>query len=162
MHPEDILWWGKGGKLYGESPERIVFLKRIINELPGPLEPVPSVFISLEKFKGMQEGLYQDEMNDFTRAIIDMPLNEAERMIDNITRDTRIFTGHCGEDAYLAYYGRHCTAVGDIELPETNTYRIDVLDVWEMTRETILTGVNGKVNLQLPGKEGIAVLATKM
>ena len=52
--------------------------------------------------------------------------------------------------------------MGDIELPETNTYRIDVLDVWEMTRETILTGVNGKVNLQLPGKEGIAVLATKM
>lgn len=162
MHPEDILWWGKGGKLYGESPARIAFLKRIINELPGALEPVPATFVSIEKFKGMKEGLYQDEMNDFTRAIINMPLDEAERIIDNTTRDTRIFTGHCGEDAYLAYYGRHCTAVGDIELPETNTYRIDVLDVWEMTRETILTGVNGKVNLQLPGKEGIAVLATKM
>lgn len=161
MHPEDILWWGKGGKLYGESPARIRFLKGIINELPGALEPVPFAFVSPEKFKGMQEGLYQDEMTDFTRAIIDLPFSEAERIIEGISKDTRIFTGHCGEDAYLAYYGRHCTAVGDMELPETHTYRIEVIDVWEMTRETLLTGVNGKVDLRLPGKEGIAVLAMK-
>ena len=162
MHPEDVLWWGKGGKLYGESPARIEFLKRIIDELPGALEPIPSTFVSIEKFEGMQKGFYQDEMTDFTRAIINKPLEEAKRIIAGITRDTRIFTGHCGEDAYLAYYGRHCTAAGDIELPEINTYRIEVLDVWEMTRETILTGVNGKVDLILPGKEGIAVLATKL
>ena len=82
-------------------------------------------------------------------------------ILENITKDTRIYTGHCREDAYLAYYGRHCTAVGELELPETGEYRIDVLDVWEMTRETILTGVNGKVEFALPGKEGIAVLAVK-
>lgn len=162
MHSEDVLWWGKGGKLYGESPARIGFLKEIINELPGVLEPVTSVFLTLEKFIALKEGKNMEEMTDFARAIIDLSIEEAERVIENITRDTRIYTGHCGEDAYLAYYGRHCTAVGDITLPETNTYRIEVIDVWEMTRKTILTGVNGKVDLKLPGKEGIAVLATKM
>ena len=30
-HPEDILWWSKGGALHGESPARIAFLKRIID-----------------------------------------------------------------------------------------------------------------------------------
>jgi len=110
----------------------------------------------------MKEGKFQDEMTDFIWAIIDMPLEEAERVIDDLTRDTRIFTGHCGEEAYLAYYGRHCTAVGEMELPETNRYHVEVLDVWEMTQETILTDVNGKVDLKLPGKEGIAVLATRM
>jgi len=35
VHPQDILWWAKGGKLYGESPERIAFLRKIMEEGPG-------------------------------------------------------------------------------------------------------------------------------
>lgn len=31
-HPQDIIWWAKGGTLRGESPERIAFLKKIIEE----------------------------------------------------------------------------------------------------------------------------------
>lgn len=42
LHPEDILWWSKGGQLYGDSPKRIGFLKRIMEEGPeeglNPLE----------------------------------------------------------------------------------------------------------------------------
>ncbi len=34
MHPDDILWWGKGGVLHGESWKRIAFLRQIIEELP--------------------------------------------------------------------------------------------------------------------------------
>lgn len=34
VHPEDILWWSKGGRLYGKSPERISFLRKIIEEGP--------------------------------------------------------------------------------------------------------------------------------
>lgn len=35
LHPESILWWSKGGKLYGKSPERIAFLHRIMTEAPS-------------------------------------------------------------------------------------------------------------------------------
>lgn len=40
-HPEDIIWWAKGGTLRGKSPKRIEFLKNIVEEsgLNG-LEPV--------------------------------------------------------------------------------------------------------------------------
>ncbi len=31
-HPEDLLWWAKGGKLYGESWKRIAFLRSLIEE----------------------------------------------------------------------------------------------------------------------------------
>ncbi len=31
-HPEDIIWWAKGGTLRGKSPERIAFLKKIIED----------------------------------------------------------------------------------------------------------------------------------
>ncbi len=35
MHPQDILWWAKGGNLHGESPARIKFLRQLIEEAPG-------------------------------------------------------------------------------------------------------------------------------
>ena len=34
VHPEDILWWSKGGELHGKSPERIKFLRSIIESVP--------------------------------------------------------------------------------------------------------------------------------
>jgi hypothetical protein len=40
MHPEDILWWSKGGVLHGESPARIAFLRRIVEEAPAGLDPI--------------------------------------------------------------------------------------------------------------------------
>ncbi|MFF2315192.1 DUF5605 domain-containing protein [Arthrobacter sp. NPDC058097] len=41
MDPNDILWWAKGGSFKGTSPDRIGFLRRIIDEAPGGrLEPL--------------------------------------------------------------------------------------------------------------------------
>ena len=34
LHPQNILWWSKGGRLYGKSPERIAFLHKIMTETP--------------------------------------------------------------------------------------------------------------------------------
>ncbi|MDR2305342.1 MAG: DUF5605 domain-containing protein [Treponema sp.] len=34
-HPGDILWWSHGGELHGESPARLAFLRRMLNETPG-------------------------------------------------------------------------------------------------------------------------------
>ncbi|HRY50559.1 MAG TPA: DUF5060 domain-containing protein [Candidatus Paceibacterota bacterium] len=33
-HPEDILWWAKGGVLHGESPQRIQWLKDLMAQAP--------------------------------------------------------------------------------------------------------------------------------
>lgn len=41
IHPKDILWWSKGGELHGKSPQRIAFLKEIIESVPREYhEPV--------------------------------------------------------------------------------------------------------------------------
>lgn len=49
-HPEDILWWSKGGALYGESPSRIAFLRTIMETLPytemTPARPRDPVLLS--------------------------------------------------------------------------------------------------------------------
>ena len=32
VHPQDLLWWAKGGRLYGQSAPRIAFLRRLLEE----------------------------------------------------------------------------------------------------------------------------------
>jgi hypothetical protein len=40
LHPDDLLWWSKGGELRGESPERIAFLRRLLEDgPPGGFHP---------------------------------------------------------------------------------------------------------------------------
>lgn len=33
-HPQEVLWWSKGGVLHGQSPPRIAFLRKIMEALP--------------------------------------------------------------------------------------------------------------------------------
>ncbi len=35
LHPDDILWWSKGGVLHGDSPARIAFLREIMEAGPA-------------------------------------------------------------------------------------------------------------------------------
>jgi hypothetical protein len=34
LDPNDVLWWSKGGVLHGESPQRIAFLRKILDGAP--------------------------------------------------------------------------------------------------------------------------------
>lgn len=40
-HPQDILWWSKGGVLHGQSPQRIQWLKDLMAQSPPFHELVP-------------------------------------------------------------------------------------------------------------------------
>lgn len=44
MSDDDILWWSHGGILHGDSPARIGFLRKIVEELPCGLRRIPSSF----------------------------------------------------------------------------------------------------------------------
>lgn len=90
-----------------------------------------------------------------TKLLKTMP--EAERESHMIKEAT--FRGCCGEQVYLQYLARHCNGLLTWLLPEDKKYRIDVIDVWNMTRETVMTGTSGAVDVKLPGREGIAVVA---
>ncbi len=35
LHPQDILWWSKGGVLHGQSPQRIQWLKDFMSQAPA-------------------------------------------------------------------------------------------------------------------------------
>ena len=56
MDPKDILWWSKGGVLYGSSPERIKFLRQILEQVPsGVLNPLVTDF---EFIAGVKDEFY--------------------------------------------------------------------------------------------------------
>ena len=53
-HPEDLLWWAKGGVLHGQSPARIQYMKDVIESLPyQEMQPdfssYPDVYILAKK-----------------------------------------------------------------------------------------------------------------
>jgi tetrahydromethanopterin S-methyltransferase subunit B len=49
----EVLWWAKGSILKGESPKRIAFLRKLVEELPGSLEPVDNFMDGLPAREGM-------------------------------------------------------------------------------------------------------------
>lgn len=58
MHPEDILWWAKGGVLHGEAWKRIGFLRDILEEdVKSGLTPVaPSDAWPWSRVSGASDG----------------------------------------------------------------------------------------------------------
>lgn len=71
QHPEDILWWSKGGVLHGQSPERIAFLKKIME--PAPFADMLPLEISSGNYLLSKEGqLYFVYFTSQQEAILDL------------------------------------------------------------------------------------------
>jgi hypothetical protein len=58
LHPDNVLWWSKGGVLHGESWQRIGFLREMMEEGPGPLEPLEDSWV-WTRVSGGQHGDYR-------------------------------------------------------------------------------------------------------
>lgn len=164
MDENSILWWASGGILKGQSAPRIGFLRQILESLPGNLEPLPQMG------GGRFMEVSQDKMDQLEQIKEQMPFaylfgRSAMRMSPEERLAFALFSasyaGHCGDDVILIYHARTCPVVGYMELPEGGSYRVEAIDVWEMTRSTVLENACGKVEFPLPGKEGIAVLAIR-
>lgn len=114
---DEQIWWAKGGELIGESPARIGFLRRIIEEAPGGvLEPISS-----------QQGF----------PVAGIP-----------------------NEYYLEYYGFRQPIFRNVLLPPGRSYRLDVIDTWNMTVETLPGKYAGEFRIELPGREFIALRMT--
>jgi hypothetical protein len=60
----DILWWSKGGHLKGGSPERIKFLREIIEAAPPYLKPIPLFTWMPYSAVGIEKEYYLCYLND--------------------------------------------------------------------------------------------------
>lgn len=156
---QDVVWWAKGGKLNGESPIRIAFLRKLIEDLPGPLEPIPGRLTDLAHLEdeSLRETIthFPEEFQSFLCSIAAM--NRLERELFYAVEYN--YQGRCGEEAFLYYLDDQCAARFALTLPKGRQYRVEVIDTWEMNCETVLESVNGNVTVSLPGKPYMAILA---
>lgn len=85
MHPDDVLWWSKGGELHGESPRRIAFLRNIMEDgntigwqpkkiegLPGTVTNGKDIILTyLGNCQPIKARYYLDDGFDYKADIID-------------------------------------------------------------------------------------------
>ena len=149
---DDVLWWAKGGRLKGESPARIAFLRTILEEIPGPLEPVPGFWESV-----LEEPDAPAWTALFTGSLRRMAPREREAFL----AADHTWAARCGDRAFLWYHDRQCFRTWQIPLPASGVYRVELIDPWEMRRETLLEAASGDAVLTLPAREDMVVLAVR-
>lgn len=156
-----VLWWAKGGVLHGKSPARIAFLREVMESIGSPLEPVGSQLSGLLTLSEEELEKILKSAPPQAKFILSRFRSMGEK---DLTRQIDADYGYTGKavngKALLYYYDTNCHARVDIDLPAEHTWKIEVLDAWNMTRETAADGVSGKQEIRLPGRPYMAVLAT--
>ena len=158
----EVVWWARGGRLHGESPERIAFLRKIVESLPGPLRPNETGASALMGKSDEEAAVMLQQIPEGFRRFLSnlFAMEAAER--DKFLMAEPEFAGQVGDnEAFLFYKDTQCCAKTFIMLPETASYQIDVIDTWNMTRDTVQTGASGRTEVDLPGREYMAILAIK-
>lgn len=163
---DEVLWWARGGKLKGESPERIAFLRCLLESLPGTLTPMENGIGQLADMDDGQIDVVIQQIPEETKSFV-MPFIRSIQRMEPADRAVHLageheWSAHIGEEFYLWFYDQQCFAEQTLPLPEGKTYLIEQIDVWEMTRAVIRQKASGRTMIHLPGKEGIAVLASRI
>ena len=68
---------------------------------------------------------------------------------------------HNGTDYYLCYFGMHQPRCRYFALPQDSTYRIDIIDTWNMTVERVEDAASGQVRVELPRRKYLAIRLEK-
>lgn len=163
LDQNQVLWWSKGGTLKGESPKRIAFMREIFESLPKPLTlyqpPERNLFETQEELQRLvRENAEGIADNVVFSCMADMTPDEFTHMMEFFTAPII----HYRDEVFLTYLGDACTICNQMSLPSGQVYRIEVIDVWKMTRKVVMDGVQGTIEVPLPGKPGMAVLARKV
>ncbi len=143
INEREELWWSKGGELVGRSPARIAFLREIFEAAPRltPVEKADSEFVNV-----MEPGA--------------RPFARGTRLIDTIMLEgpwNATATGYHEDDYFIFYFGHHQPGFRRFNLPADATFRVDVIDTWNMTIECIAEAASGALTVPLPARQYMAI-----
>jgi hypothetical protein len=148
VNPEEVLWWSKGGQLHGESAPRIAFLRKVFEQAPG-LTP-------LEK----SDNEFNDLMSEEGRAMV--ARNRSNSLAQVIAEGSWSVEacGYNDSGYYLFYFGMHQPAARNFNL-QNGSYRIDVIDTWNMSIENVAENATGRTLVKMPGRRFMAIRIQK-
>jgi hypothetical protein len=100
-HPDDIVWWSKGGTLRGKSPERIAFLRKVLED--GPRDGIEPLDKWQDDHTAGKRGEYYlvyfgkekptEWAVDLPRADVDKPLTLTAEVLDTWDMTTKAVPG---------------------------------------------------------------------
>ncbi|RYG86511.1 MAG: DUF5060 domain-containing protein [Alphaproteobacteria bacterium] len=144
----ETLWWAKGGKLTGESVERIAFLRRIMEEGPDEgLDPVKSTGAYRVALAGGLDNVVVQQLFGSPAGEEDWPRVQAWWA-----------TAGQPHKYYLSYLGENQASEFAVAVPPNEKYDAVLVDTWEMTETPIGQGVGRGDVLRIPPKPYQAVL----
>ncbi len=158
---DEVVFWAKGGKLRGESPARIAYLKEFVESLPGPIDPsvgtgfAPMLYMSREQLMGLA-SMVPESVKPIVHAVADM--GEEERLY-HLTTESE-YNGRVGDEVFIRYFGRDVHGRIQMDLPADKEYTVEVIDTWNMERRVIARHQSGSCKLPIPERQWIAVVAT--
>lgn len=161
LNEQEILWWSKGGKLVGDSPVRISFLKNLLVSFPGPLTSC-SVNWLMEFKNRVKKDIANGDFNYEDEPLYNSLSSCTEEEFLDIVYTQDEFFANSSDNIFLKYFSRNQTCKGFFNLPVEFLYSVEIIDVWEMTTKLVKSNVNGLIEIDLPGKEGMALLARKI
>lgn len=151
---DEVLWWAKGGVLYGNSADKIQFLKAVMYSLPTDGVPVyREYFVDPNTKKNDEES--KNQKYGFKDIVASLPEYQQKELVYTEPMVLQ------GEKFLLRYLGRTAQSYVDLVTPSEESYQVEVIDIWSMTRSIVNSKVTGEVRVPLPEKEGIAVLLTR-
>ena len=133
VNDREELWWSKGGALVGQSPARIAFLRGIFEDAPV-LYPGKSA---------------DGERTDLIGTIIpEGPWNC--RAI-----------GYHEDDYFIVYFGNHQPRCRYFNLPQEFSYKVDIIDTWNMTIDCFSAAASGAIKVPMPARRYMAIRIQK-
>ncbi len=148
VNEREELWWSKGGELVGQSPARIAFLREIFEAAPdiSPVEKMDGEFMNLVENGGL---------GSFMRGT---------RTIDTIISEGAwncTAGGYHEDDYFIFYFGNHQPGFRNFSLPAGSTFRVDVIDTWNMTIDCFAEAATGAITVPMPARKYMAVRIQK-
>ncbi|GLQ54308.1 DUF5060 domain-containing protein [Devosia nitrariae] len=148
---DETLWWAKGGRLTGESVQRIAYLKRILEEAPDEgLDPVPNSSFHRILKKGIDNVTLPELLGpapgeeDWTPARLQHP------------------TAGQPHRYYLSYFGLNQPREVQVAVPPGERYAAMLIDTWGMTKTMVGEGVERGDVLNIPAKPYQALLLRRI
>ena len=133
VNDREELWWSKGGELVGQSPARIAFLRGIFEDAPV---------------------LYPGKSADGERTdLIDTIIPEGPWNCRAI--------GYHEDDYFIFYFGNHQPRFRYFNLPQEFSYRVDIIDTWNMTIDCFSDAASGAIKVPMPARRYMAIRIQK-
>ena len=104
---DEVLWWARGGRLKGQSAQRIAFLKDFLYSLPSCISPWKEPFVMGPDDRNITATVFEkpEEAYERFRALVNTEERELSQAKD------ACYYGHCGDQVYIKYFARQCCAM---------------------------------------------------